>query len=74
MPLFDFKCRGCGHTFEFLVRGDAQAACPECKGTDVEKQLSMFSVGAPVPTPAEKEKASLERAGWTQVGQPFKRR
>lgn len=74
MPLFDFKCRGCGHVFEFLIRGDAQAVCPQCHGEDVEKQLSMFMVGTPALTPAQKEKQSLERAGWTQVGTPFKRR
>ena len=27
MPIFDYKCRTCGHTFEALVRGNAQPAC-----------------------------------------------
>ncbi len=74
MPIFDFKCRACGHEFELLVRGGAQAECPACASQDVEKQFSTFKVGPPVPTPAQKEKAALERAGWVQVGQPFKRR
>ena len=72
MPLFDFKCRACGQVFEYLVRGDAKAVCPHCNSGDVEKQLSLFSVGAPGLTPAQKEQQSLERAGWVKVGKPFK--
>lgn len=72
--MFDFKCRGCGHAFEYLIRGDAKAVCPQCQGEDCEKQLSMFMVGTPSLTPAQKEKQSLERAGWVQVGKPFKKR
>jgi putative FmdB family regulatory protein len=74
MPLFDYKCRGCGHTYEYLLRGDAQPVCPQCSSPDAEKQLTMFSVGTPSLTPAQKEKQSLERAGWVQVGKPFKTR
>jgi putative FmdB family regulatory protein len=74
MPLFDYKCRACGHTFEHLTRGGNEPSCPQCNAADVEKLLSMFSVGAPVPTAAEKERQSMERAGWVQVGKPFKTR
>jgi len=72
MPIFDFKCTACGELFEFLVRAENQPACPKCAGTAVEKQLSQFKVGAPALTPAQKEKQSMERAGWVQVGKPFK--
>jgi putative FmdB family regulatory protein len=44
MPIFDYKCRACGHTFEALVRGDAQPVCPSCQAADVEKQLSLPAV------------------------------
>jgi putative FmdB family regulatory protein len=44
MPLFDFKCRGCGHTFEALVRGQNKPACPKCKSEDLEKLLSLPAV------------------------------
>ena len=74
MPLFDYTCRGCGHTFEHLTRPGEDPVCPECKSTEVEKQLSMFKVGPPGLTPAQKEQQSLERAGWVKVGKPFKRR
>jgi putative FmdB family regulatory protein len=74
MPIFDFKCRKCDHVFEFMTRARLHPACPKCDGTDVEKQLSMFKVGAPAPTAAQKEKQSLARAGWVQVGKPFRTR
>ena len=67
MPLFDYTCRACGHTFEHLTRAGDQPVCPECNSPDVEKQLSMFSVGAPAPTPAQKERQMLERAGWVPM-------
>ncbi|OFW03300.1 MAG: hypothetical protein A3H96_19575 [Acidobacteria bacterium RIFCSPLOWO2_02_FULL_67_36] len=45
MPLFEFTCRGCGHTFETLVIGSRQAACPNCRSTDLEKLFSTFAAG-----------------------------
>ena len=32
MPIFDFKCRGCGMVFDALVRADDKPKCPECDG------------------------------------------
>lgn len=73
MPIFDYACRGCSHTFEHLTRPGQEPVCPQCGGVDVEKQLSMFKIGAPVPTRAQKEQQSLARAGWVPVN-PSKRR
>ena len=44
MPIFDYRCRTCGHTFEALVRGNAQPACAACQATEVEKLLSLPAV------------------------------
>jgi len=44
MPIFDFICAGCHHHFEALVRSGAPAACPECGGTNLEKQMSLPSL------------------------------
>ena len=74
MPIFDYTCRACRHSFEYITQKGQEPVCPECKSTDVEKQLSMFKVGAPGLTPAQKEQQSLERAGWVKVGKPFKPR
>lgn len=51
MPIFEYACRGCGHRFEALVRGNAQPACPSCNGQELEQQLSVFAVGAKSPSP-----------------------
>lgn len=73
MPLFDYRCRACSVTFEHLTRPGHDPECPSCQSRDVEKQLSLFKVGPPVPTAAQKERERIERAGWVQVGKPFKR-
>ena len=52
MPLFEYACRSCGHKFEFLTRAGHMAACPACASVELEKQLSVFAVGAPSSGPA----------------------
>jgi len=53
MPLFDFRCRSCGHVFEALIRpGHATPACPECQGVDLEKLLATFAVSSAERTQA----------------------
>ncbi|MCI0640203.1 MAG: zinc ribbon domain-containing protein [Gemmataceae bacterium] len=41
MPLFEYKCKKCAHSFEALVYGDEEAECPECKSQKLERLLSM---------------------------------
>jgi putative FmdB family regulatory protein len=43
MPIFEYKCSSCGEMFETLVRHNTQPTCPNCGGTYLAKQLSMFS-------------------------------
>jgi len=42
MPIFDFKCEGCGHEFEKLVlKSDAPApVCVSCGSSEVIKKVS----------------------------------
>ena len=58
MPLFDFRCRSCGHEFEALVRPQDVAApsCPSCKSADLERLLPTFSVSS-----AEKTRAAADK-------------
>lgn len=49
MPLFEYRCASCGEQFEFLTRSGVAPACPKCGGESLEKQLSVFAVGAPSP-------------------------
>ena len=46
MPLYDYKCRACGHQFEALVRDATLPVCPSCQGQDLEQLLSLFAVSS----------------------------
>lgn len=46
MPIFEYVCRECNHRFELLIQGSVEAACPQCKTTELDKQFSAFGVGA----------------------------
>ena len=47
MPLFEYRCKECGHLTEFLEKADAKAQhkCEECGSKKTDKILSAFSVG-----------------------------
>ena len=47
MPIYEYACNGCGQRFEKLVRRFAEeVSCPGCASAHVDKQLSVFAVGA----------------------------
>jgi putative FmdB family regulatory protein len=42
MPIYEYRCEPCDHSFETLIRGPADVAhCPRCGGIDLEKQFSV---------------------------------
>ena len=42
MPIHEYRCEPCAHTFETLIRGQGDSArCPKCGGIDVDKQFSV---------------------------------
>ncbi|HTN70457.1 MAG TPA: zinc ribbon domain-containing protein [Methylomirabilota bacterium] len=44
MPIFEYSCRRCHHTFEQLVLSTREkVSCPKCDSSAVGKQLSVFS-------------------------------
>ncbi len=43
MPLYDFKCKDCGHQFEALVL-KTEPSCPACHSGNLDQQISMFAV------------------------------
>jgi putative FmdB family regulatory protein len=45
VPIYEYACQSCSHRFEVLVRGtSASPACPACKGTDLERLVSLPTV------------------------------
>ena len=46
MPIYDYRCRGCGHEFELVVLKSTVVACPTCQGADLEQLLSGFAVSS----------------------------
>lgn len=43
MPLYDFRCRGCGARFEERTGAEELAPCPDCGSDDTERLLSPFA-------------------------------
>jgi putative FmdB family regulatory protein len=46
VPIYDFRCAGCGHEFEELVRPGERPPCPRCGASDPRRLLSQV---APAP-------------------------
>jgi putative FmdB family regulatory protein len=46
MPIYEYICKECDHSFEALVYGNEQAECPKCHGRKLTPQLSVFAVAA----------------------------
>jgi len=44
VPLFDFTCKTCGHSFEALVRSGETPRCPACQGSDLQRELATFAL------------------------------
>ena len=44
MPLYEYKCRSCGHQFEEIVRLGETPDCPSCQRCDLERLLSLPAV------------------------------
>ena len=48
MPMYEYRCRKCGKSFEMLRRmqdADRDLECPECRSEEVERLLSTFAAG-----------------------------
>ncbi len=42
MPIYEYRCEPCDHTFETLIRGRGDTAhCPKCGGIELVKQFSV---------------------------------
>lgn len=47
MPIFEYKCKKCGHKEEFLEKSDSLSKhiCEKCGDSEMQKQFSSFCVG-----------------------------
>src|SRR5436309_732884 len=53
VPIYEYQCRICGHTFEMLRRikdADNRLECPKCRTMKVERQFSTFAAGGCGPS------------------------
>ena len=42
MPIYEYHCAPCEHTFETLIRSQGDVAhCPKCGGVELVKQFSV---------------------------------
>lgn len=60
MPIFEYRCNGCGHEFEALIRKSDVPACPSCKANDLERLLSRPALKTET-TKAQAMKAAKKR-------------
>jgi len=52
MPMFEYKCRKCGHVTEFLEERDSKSEhrCEACTSPETVKMLSTFGVRVKAPS------------------------
>jgi putative FmdB family regulatory protein len=61
MPIYEYRCRACGHRYSRLSRAiisgseETPPPCPECASEDTARAVSAFAAGGPGgPDAAEK--------------------
>jgi putative FmdB family regulatory protein len=53
VPLYEYTCRACEHSFEKLVspRTARPVQCPECGGTELEQLIGLPAAGRAADVP-----------------------
>ena len=44
MPIYEYRCGGCGEQFEKFIHGQTAVACPSCESPRVTRLLSLVGV------------------------------
>ncbi len=75
MPVYEFRCSGCGHVFETLTPTMAMPeglACPQCDGKELRRMLSsFFSHSAQQKAPASMPDACRQCGGGASPSCPY---
>jgi putative FmdB family regulatory protein len=45
MPMYEYACKKCEHTFEALVYDGDTVECPQCQSVKLQRLMSMPGVG-----------------------------
>jgi len=60
MPLYEYRCLGCEHVFERLVRGSEIPDCPACGATTLDRLPSRFAASSEQTRQTTLQKARRE--------------
>ncbi|MBI4164506.1 MAG: zinc ribbon domain-containing protein [Acidobacteria bacterium] len=67
MPIFEYRCRDCGRSFETIVNSSSpRTVCKSCGSKKVEQLLSVFAVAGGTSTSA----AAVSEPGPCACGAP----
>jgi len=47
--MYEYACRSCEHSFEALVFGGDDVACPKCEGENLERLMSLPGLAQMAP-------------------------
>ena len=53
MPIYEYRCEGCGELFSRLQKmgtAEGETACPSCGSQDVRRKISGCSIGGGSPS------------------------
>jgi len=68
MPMYEYRCRSCGATFDELVSStqpESEVACPHCGEYEAEKLMSAFASSGSSSSDYSASGASCGTGGFT---------
>src|SRR5262249_26539335 len=70
MPLYEYTCRKCQHTFETLVssRTTTVVTCPKCESEELDQLIGLPAPGRVIDSPATNCRETGRRAALRGVG------
>lgn len=69
MPIYEYKCRKCGHQFEKIVKISDTPDCESCQSSDLEK---LFNAPGIRTTKSQRRSGSNESADRSKVHKELK--